>query len=60
MCSSGSLRRAVTTCKGLWDYDGLEPEVVSGCVDPLAETVNAEVDVFSVPTFYRIVMNNEP
>jgi hypothetical protein len=46
--------------QGLWDYDGLEPEVASGCVDPLAETVNVQLDVFSVPTLYRIVMNNEP
>ena len=46
--------------QGLWDYGGLEPEVASGCFDPLTESVNVQLDVFSVPTFYRIIMNNEP
>ncbi|MEY4546732.1 MAG: hypothetical protein RL685_2927 [Pseudomonadota bacterium] len=46
--------------EGLWDDEILEPEVASGCFDPLEETVNVQLDVFSVPTFYRIIMNNEP
>jgi hypothetical protein len=46
--------------QGFWDYGGLEPESASGCFDPLAETVNVQLEVFTVPTFYRIIMNNEP
>jgi hypothetical protein len=57
------LREPPESCdnlQGLWDYGGLEPEVTSGCIDPLEETVNVQLDVFSAPTFYRIIMNNEP
>ena len=57
------LREPPESCdylEGLWDDEILEPEVASGCFDPLEETVDVQIDVFSVPTFYRIIMNNEP
>jgi len=46
--------------QGFWDYSGLEPASVSGCFDPAAGSVNVQLEVFTVPTFYRIIMNNEP
>lgn len=46
--------------EGLWDYATREPSSVSGCVDPLARTVNVQLEVFALPTSYRIIMNNEP
>lgn len=54
------VQEQVQNCDGAQgDYAGLEPEVASGCFDPLTESVDVELEVFSIPTFYRIVMSNQ-
>lgn len=42
------------------DYAGVEPEVAQGCFDPLADSVDVELEVFFNAAFYRIVMSNQP
>lgn len=57
------VREPPESCDNLeafWDYAGLEPWAATGCIDPLEDTVNVAVEVFAVPTFYRILMDNEP
>lgn len=41
------------------DYAGLVPEVASGCFDPLTDSVDVELEVFAIPSFYRIIMSNQ-
>jgi hypothetical protein len=47
-------------CPELWDYIGLEPTAASGCIDPAAGLVDAEVEVELEGVRHSIRVSNDP